>query len=903
MDRDKIESIVPLLPMQNRFLWHSLNEQASNTKNNSVVQLTCTFTGLIDLVKLQKSWDYLVHKHQALRSSVHWENVPSSIQVVHKQVASDFLIVDTNQFPTVAAFREQEINQSIDLTQAPAHRLSVFRSSQTSFEITWSMSHVLIDGWSSAVVINEWIELYSSLSREQQPIKEEVLQLSDYSRWIKRQDRDVALRYWNEHLPQESSVQFLSQPEAASASPRRSMTGSLSVVQYENLKKCMADARISLNTIMQSCFATLLQDRLSTNPVVFATTVSGRHIDIPHIEKRVGMMINTSPVSISFDKTLNVETWLRNIQEQFYASLPHTHADPLDIAALRPNLNPLYDSLLVIENLPDIGYGSSDEIIVSNYQSALISDFSLTLAVIPSEDLVFEFRYSESRFNTEAIEALADNLKSFLINLPQYLSENLSILDAHKATSSTRYVASKFADKPQRSDSTQKARDATSTLLEKTLLDIWCHVLSVDHVQPNDNFFDLGGSSLQAIQIFEHIENKLNIQLPATTLFNAPTLNGLVDALNNDKIDPLWSSVIGINRSGGLIPIFIPFEQVDMLMYQELIASLGKEQPVYGLNISQDDYPSESVLDSLVEHIVKIYPSGPYQLAGLSGAGLVAWDLAQRLTGKSHTVSTVMLLDTYGPHYPQLLPPTRRLTEISVNKLSLTASLCKRVLQRLRSNLRQQKLIAKERQPLQNHPSSTSKSNFSHAFQQRVARDTTMATAMVRELSTELTTLRRSVEWISLQLARSRLRSNSVSMELIVLTQGLLLRTGKEMAGIQDTPEDDTLWYQKILELDSSIISSQKPATHQMLSRYQKMYANILPYSGRVLYCKASHRPAGVVDDPMVGWTGLLSGTARIEHVPGNHLSLLKQPNVQHLATLLSDEMAYASSEYKSRSS
>ena len=109
----------------------------------------------------------------------------------------------------------------------------------------------------------------------------------------------------------------------------------------------MTGARISLNTVMQSCFATLLQNRLSTKLVVFATTVSGRHIDIPHIEKRVGMMINTSPVSITFDNSLNVETWLRDIQEQFYASLPHTHADPLDIAALRPNLNPLYDLSLI----------------------------------------------------------------------------------------------------------------------------------------------------------------------------------------------------------------------------------------------------------------------------------------------------------------------------------------------------------------------------------------------------------------------------------------------------------------------------------------------------------------------------------------------------------------------------
>jgi acyl carrier protein len=67
--------------------------------------------------------------------------------------------------------------------------------------------------------------------------------------------------------------------------------------------------------------------------------------------------------------------------------------------------------------------------------------------------------------------------------------------------------------------------------IAESLAGFWSEVLGVEAVAANDEFFDLGGSSIQAMQVMSRIHREFNIELPLTTLFDHPTLRGLAEAV------------------------------------------------------------------------------------------------------------------------------------------------------------------------------------------------------------------------------------------------------------------------------------------------------------------------------------------------------------------------------------
>src|SRR4029453_3420098 len=97
-----------------------------------------------------------------------------------------------------------------------------------------------------------------------------------------------------------------------------------------------------------------------------------------------------------------------------------------------------------------------------------------------------------------------------------------------------------------------------------------------------DNFFDLGGHSLLVGRLFAQIEKTLGTRLPLATLFEAPTIERLAEALRQRG----WrcSSLIPIQPQGARPPLFCVHQlSGEVLCYRDLASHLGPDQPLYGL--------------------------------------------------------------------------------------------------------------------------------------------------------------------------------------------------------------------------------------------------------------------------------------------------------------------------------
>lgn len=200
-----------------------------------------------------------------------------------------------------------------------------------------------------------------------------------------------------------------------------------------------------------------------------------------------------------------------------------------------------------------------------------------------------------------------------------------------------------------------RGRVAPRNLIEVQLAALWQQVLGVPEIGVHENFFDLGGHSLKAAQLFYLLGQVYGRSLPLATLFHAPTIAGLAEVLTREQWTPPWQSLVAIQPQGSLPPLFIvPGVGGNILIFAQLAKCLGVDQPVYGLQaqgLDGKDVPFTRVpamAAHYVSEIRRFQPAGPYVIAGACTGGLIAYEIAQQLGAQGHRVKLAML-DTWHP--------------------------------------------------------------------------------------------------------------------------------------------------------------------------------------------------------------------------------------------------------------
>ena len=189
------------------------------------------------------------------------------------------------------------------------------------------------------------------------------------------------------------------------------------------------------------------------------------------------------------------------------------------------------------------------------------------------------------------------------------------------------------------------------TPLEHQLKEIWEQVLKIKEVGITDNFFDLGGNSLLAMNLAIAIEQQLEKIVPLSSFFQAPTIQELATLLQQGKTLSDWHSLVPIQPKGSRPPLFCVH-----FILRPLTSYLGSEQPVYALRYgiaaqtSQSELNLPDQVEGLAAHYIqemrRLQPSGPYHLMGSSFGGMIAFEMAQQLLLQGEEVALLAIFDT-----------------------------------------------------------------------------------------------------------------------------------------------------------------------------------------------------------------------------------------------------------------
>jgi amino acid adenylation domain-containing protein/non-ribosomal peptide synthase protein (TIGR01720 family) len=420
-----LEDVYPLAPTQEGLLFDTLYETDSGVY---VEQVSCILGGEMNVPAFVSAWQQVIERHPILRTAFVWENLEQPLQVVSRHVPSVFVKDDwrklsvSEQEQRLNSFLQSDRAQGFDLHQAPLTRFALFRVADEAHRFVWSHHHLLLDGWSLPIILNEVFAFYEAFSQGRELQLQPAQPYLNYINWLRQQDTTGEETFWRESLAGFSVPTRLAIGRARGNMPPSSReTGQqahLSVTATSALQAFARRYHLTLNTLLQGAWALLLSHYSGAADVVFGTPVSGRPVTLPGAETMVGILINTLPVRVQIPFNGPVSGWLRELQDQQSANQKHQLTPMVLIQGWTevPRGAPLFESVLSLSNYPVMAtlLGPERSLRLEQVDWFERTHYPLTVQVTPGAELLLKVDYDHHRFDPLTIERILGHFQTVL---------------------------------------------------------------------------------------------------------------------------------------------------------------------------------------------------------------------------------------------------------------------------------------------------------------------------------------------------------------------------------------------------------------------------------------------------------------------------------------------------------
>ena len=207
---------------------------------------------------------------------------------------------------------------------------------------------------------------------------------------------------------------------------------------------------------------------------------------------------------------------------------------------------------------------------------------------------------------------------------------------------------------------------------ERELLAIWQGVLNVPRIGIDDDFFELGGSSLQALMIFAQIEARLGYSFSPTTIVLAPTIARLAELIRISAGTVASQTLVPLRTAGTGLPLFLVYGRFYFAMhYRHLVGDLKGGRPIFGLQPPPLDgkHRVARTIEFDGRRLRHRDPTGAAGRALFAGRALIwrpiSFEIAQQLVFEGERVSFLGLIDTIHHDMPvERVPPAVNATRL-----------------------------------------------------------------------------------------------------------------------------------------------------------------------------------------------------------------------------------------------
>jgi amino acid adenylation domain-containing protein/non-ribosomal peptide synthase protein (TIGR01720 family) len=405
--------VLPLSPLQEGLLFHTLLDD--DGPDVYTTQLTLDLCGDLDAARMAAAGQALLDRHPNLRAAVRRTPEGRSVAVVPGHVTLPWEVVDLSGLDPAAREAEaarllaDERNRRFDLTKAPLMRMLLVRLETGHHRLAITNHHILVDGWSTPVLIQELFAVYANGGDP--AALGPTPSYRTYLAWLDAQDRAAAEAAWRDALA------GLDEPTLMAPTDRprpllipEQMTVELPEELTATLYRQARRLGLTINSVVQGAWGLLLARLTGRDDIVFGTTVSDRPPELPGVETMVGLFINTVPVRIQFRPGEPLAATLTRLQDQQARLMPHQHLGLVDIQRLA-GLGELFDTLVVFENYPfDDLTEPVPGLRLTSTTGQDVTHYPLSLTVVPDRRLSFSLEHRPDVLDASAAQVLAARL-------------------------------------------------------------------------------------------------------------------------------------------------------------------------------------------------------------------------------------------------------------------------------------------------------------------------------------------------------------------------------------------------------------------------------------------------------------------------------------------------------------
>jgi amino acid adenylation domain-containing protein len=436
---------IPLSFAQERLWFINQLEGASATYN---MPAALRLNGDLNLKAFERALAEIVRRHEALRTSFLTVNGTPS-KVIHPSAEMKVAVVDLQHLSD--SEREQILAQQIeqaaitpfDLEIAPLIRWSLIQLSATEYVFCINMHHIVSDGWSIGVLVQELSALYPAYcAGAPSPLPELEIQYADFAlwqrQWLSGEVLEQQLEYWVSQL--QGAPELLQLPTDRPRPSVQTYQGathslSLSAELAQKLQGLSRQTGSTLFMTLMTAFATLLYRYSGESDVVIGSPIANRNRS--EIEPLIGFFVNTLVLRTRLEDRLSFEQLLTQVRATTLKAYEHQDL-PFEqiVEALQPQRStshsPLFQVMFVLQNTP-MGEIELPGVKLSElHTDSTIAKFDLTLSMSETPlGLECDWEYNTDLFNGATIERMAshfENLLSAIAENPHQAVSELPLL-------------------------------------------------------------------------------------------------------------------------------------------------------------------------------------------------------------------------------------------------------------------------------------------------------------------------------------------------------------------------------------------------------------------------------------------------------------------------------------------
>ncbi len=510
---------------------------------------------MIDINKLQNAINIIVSRHDILCTYFEIEN-KQIVQKIAKNIDIKIEIQDVNTNDVNDLFYIYTSN--FDLSKAPLFKVLLFKLPNGKALLMLDVHHIIFDGTSLNNFINELSNAYNGKELPKLDIS-----YKDFAVWeteaLENCNFKESKEFWLGKFS--GDIPVLNLPTVYKRPKSKSYEGTTykSEISKEITEKTNNFANshnVTPFMVMLSCYYILLNKYSGDTDIIVGSPASGRLYK--ELEPLLGMFVNSVPLRNAILPNMSFKEFLQNVKETCLNSFEHQDY-PFDVLVNDLKLKKdssrslLFDTMFTYQNsgikLPQFGNLPAKYI----SPNCTTSKFDISLEVLPEDGkLTLSFEYCTKLFDEIFIGNFAksyENILTSVLEKPEILIKDISIISNKENNlynfnkiklenkEDIGFLENKITSNVFSSFTNENSYDTISvssnTNIEKQVANVFKQLLPVSDFGPDDNFFDLGGDSLTAINLQIELL-KLNYKLTYADIFECPTIRELTNKISDN---------------------------------------------------------------------------------------------------------------------------------------------------------------------------------------------------------------------------------------------------------------------------------------------------------------------------------------------------------------------------------